>query len=240
MLKGKVFLITGATGSIGKSATLALAKAGARLIILAKNEDKLKDLSGHLIKRAEFEPLCCPLDFLTLTASDATDFFKELHQFTHQLDGLIHAAGIPAPMTPIENLSHKDIQNVWQINFHAKLMLTQKAIPLLKNSEDGKIVFCQPKKSSLYQSLENMIHLATQSLANDLNEELAQNNIKATCLKLPAINSPYRQKGYPYEARENNIDAHLLADIWPKLLSQEELTIDKVLSTLKKNERLDA
>lgn len=44
-LKGKVALITGASSGIGKAIALELDKAGMKLILTARSEDKLKDLA---------------------------------------------------------------------------------------------------------------------------------------------------------------------------------------------------
>lgn len=98
----KTFIISGATGTIGKSITLSLAKAGANLILIAKNKDRLTQLGKHLIKRYQHDPLLCPIDFLSFQAADATALFAEIKGYTNAIDGLIHCAGIAPPTNPIK------------------------------------------------------------------------------------------------------------------------------------------
>ena len=44
-LSGKVALVTGATGGIGKEIAILLHRAGCRLVLTGRNEEKLKNVS---------------------------------------------------------------------------------------------------------------------------------------------------------------------------------------------------
>ncbi|RMF29011.1 MAG: SDR family NAD(P)-dependent oxidoreductase, partial [Candidatus Nitrosothermus koennekii] len=54
-LDNKVALITGATGSIGNSISRLFAKEGASLILLGRNQNKLKSLSTELTSKYNIE-----------------------------------------------------------------------------------------------------------------------------------------------------------------------------------------
>lgn len=50
--KDKVVVITGASSGIGEAAARKLAKAGAKIILAARREDRLKEMLIQLIKKA--------------------------------------------------------------------------------------------------------------------------------------------------------------------------------------------
>jgi short-subunit dehydrogenase len=224
MLKNKTLVICGATGTIGKSLSLMLASKGAKLILIAKNKERLRKLGEHLIKRHQHDPLLCPIDFLTMQPNDAKDLFDEIGNYTETLDGLIHAAGLAPPLCPVSELSSKDYLNTLQVNAHAKFYLSQQAIPYLKKSPKGQLIFCEPKQSNhkAFHLLEQMTQQMINAYVTTLNEESEQTSLKATMLSLPAINSPYRQKGYPFEDKSNNYQAKDLEKIWMSLFANED------------------
>ena len=49
-LSGKVALVAGSSQGIGKEAAIELSKMGAKIVLLARNEDKLKGVLGELDK----------------------------------------------------------------------------------------------------------------------------------------------------------------------------------------------
>ncbi|MEK7919178.1 SDR family oxidoreductase [Burkholderia contaminans] len=63
---GKTALVTGASSGIGRAFAYALAKRGARLLLVARSRDKLHDLAAEL--RRDY---ACDADFLTVDLSTA-------------------------------------------------------------------------------------------------------------------------------------------------------------------------
>ncbi|AZF04444.1 SDR family NAD(P)-dependent oxidoreductase [Pseudomonas sp. R5-89-07] len=101
-LQGKHILVTGASSGIGREVAVWLSKQGARIALVARDmprlEETLQRLEGHGHSIAV-------LDFLN--ESDISGWMKKIAKETAPFDGLVHAAGIQAPM-PIRatSLSH--------------------------------------------------------------------------------------------------------------------------------------
>src|SRR5690348_18469649 len=70
-LDGRVVLITGAAGGIGKALSLACARAGATLVLHGRVVRKLETLYDEIVAAQLPEPTILPLD---LARADASDF----------------------------------------------------------------------------------------------------------------------------------------------------------------------
>lgn len=137
-LAGKRILLTGASSGIGRALAGALAARGARLLLTARREDRLRTLVAELdAAGAEHLP--------EILAGDVTEprIQRELvHAAERQLGGLdavINCAGIGA-VGPFEEADSERARTVFEVNFFAPLELTRAALPLLKLGVDPIIV----------------------------------------------------------------------------------------------------
>ena len=92
VLTGRVILITGAAGSLGRVAAKACAEAGAQLVLLDKAVDRLAQFSDTLIRAGLPAAALYPMDLAGATETDYAELATVVeHQFG-QLDGLLHLA----------------------------------------------------------------------------------------------------------------------------------------------------
>ena len=136
-LKGRVAVITGAGGGIGRATAAALAKEGATLALLGGN---------NLIRLAETEAevkaagaQCLPL------AGDLTDMdfleksVKTAAEKMGGIDILINNAGM-AYNSKFEETPEAIFDKIMQINVKVPYFLTQKVLPYLRKSGRASIV----------------------------------------------------------------------------------------------------
>ena len=91
-LSGKLAVITGGSSGIGFSTALLLAKRGARILIVARNEIKLAEAQQQLSVHSQY-----PVVTLSADISQAEDIKKlaeEVHQLAPCADIIINSAGI--------------------------------------------------------------------------------------------------------------------------------------------------
>jgi clavulanate-9-aldehyde reductase len=91
-LKDKVAVITGASSGIGEAIAHALAVEGAELALLARREDKLKEVSKAVQLRSGKEPLIAVAD-----VSDAKSVSKAIQLVEkkfQRIDILVNNAGV--------------------------------------------------------------------------------------------------------------------------------------------------
>ena len=86
---GRKILVTGASSGIGKQTALTLGKLGADVILVARREEKLKEVLNELDGNNN---ACYAAD---LSEMDRIEMlFKQIAEEQGRLDGMVYAAGI--------------------------------------------------------------------------------------------------------------------------------------------------
>lgn len=140
-LKDRIILVTGAGDGIGKTAALTFAKHGATVILLGKTIAKLERTYDAIVEAGYPQPAIIPMDLETATYDHYQEVADTIEQEFGRLDGLLHNAGYLGALTPIQQYDLKMWAQVMHINLTAPFLLTRALIPLLKKSDDARILF---------------------------------------------------------------------------------------------------
>jgi 3-oxoacyl-[acyl-carrier protein] reductase len=136
-LANKTALVTGASRGIGRATALALAAAGARVIIhYGCNADEAKTVVDQ-IRAAGGRADAVAAD---LAASDGAHVLaaQVRNLIGNRLDIFVSNAGI-SKAAPIENITVKDFDDLFAVNVRAPYFLLQQLLPIL--GEGGSVVF---------------------------------------------------------------------------------------------------
>ena len=132
---GKVVLISGATGGMGKEIAKQLSKEECKLALFARREEKLKEISNK-ISNDKTECIYKKCDVKN------KEDVKEAVEFTHKkfgrVDVAILTAGILIP-NPIETLDSNIIKNSMEINFLGNVYFIEYLLPIMKSQKSGTI-----------------------------------------------------------------------------------------------------
>ena len=136
-LKGKVAILTGASGGIGKVIADYLAKEGVNLALLGgRNVDALTATACAVKKRG----VKCLVISGDLTDNAFLDgAVKKTAEFFGKIDILINNAGL-AINCPFENVTEKQFDDVMDLDVKAPFFLTQKALLYLKKSDYATVI----------------------------------------------------------------------------------------------------
>lgn len=174
-LTGKTILITGASSGIGRQTAMVCANLGAKCVITGRNEDRLNETlsslagNGHISIVADISP---------------QEGIELLAQGVPELDGLVNNAGI-AINKPIAFYKQEDLNNVFQTNTFAPMMLVKALVKKKKMARGCSIVFTS-SVASFHSDLSNGIYGASKAALTAymhyVARELAPKGIRANAV----------------------------------------------------------
>ena len=130
-MKDKICIITGAGGGIGAAIAEALFSCGFKLVLMGRNEEKLKKVANGR------ECLILPGDICN------DEYIKETIEKTVQtyggIDILINNAGV-AQSRDFEEISMEEYDMIMNTNARAPFLMCKTALPYIKASSCGTII----------------------------------------------------------------------------------------------------
>jgi 3-oxoacyl-[acyl-carrier protein] reductase len=135
-LKDKVALVTGASQGIGRDAALALAEAGARVAVAARNEEKLTVLVAE-IEAAGGVALAVKMD--VADGDQVKAGFKQVLEKFGRLDILVNNAAITRDGLAMR-MKLDDWEAVLQTNLTGAHLCIQQALATMMRARAGRII----------------------------------------------------------------------------------------------------
>ncbi len=136
-LQGAKILLTGASSGIGAALAPILAERGATVGIVARREDRLRDVLAecqqHTPKSRMWAADLGDLDRAEQVALAAWDAFGGL-------DALVNNAAIPK-RTHVAQLTPDDVEHVMDVDFHSPMRMSLAVLPRMLERASGTILF---------------------------------------------------------------------------------------------------
>jgi len=178
-LHGRVAVVTGAGGGIGRGIALALARRGCHLALADI------DAAGVAASASEAEALGVRTSRHVLDVADRAAVAAlpiAVRAVQGRVDVLVNNAGVALGGT-FEQVSEADFDWLMAINFEAVVRMTRAFLPLLRASDDARIV----NISSVYglvsppgQSAYSASKFAVRGFSNALRHELVGTRVGVT------------------------------------------------------------
>jgi NAD(P)-dependent dehydrogenase (short-subunit alcohol dehydrogenase family) len=199
-LSDKVAVVTGASRGIGRAAALALAKAGAHVVAVARTQGGLTELDDEIRAATGQSATLVPMD---LAEGDGIDQLGlALHQRFGRLDILVHAAAILGPITPVSHLEPKAWERVVAVNLTATYRLIRSFEPLLKASDAGRSIFLTTGNAShpkAFFGAYGATKAGMEQMVRTWAEELEQTKVRAVLLDPNTMRTAMRAEAMPGE-----------------------------------------
>jgi 3-oxoacyl-[acyl-carrier protein] reductase len=135
-LKDKVAIVTGASQGIGRDTALALAEAGAKVVVAARNEEKLSTLVAEIVA-AGGEAMALKLDVADPEQVKAG--FKQIVEKFGRLDILVNNAAVTRDGLAMR-MKKDDWDTVIQTNLTGAHLCIQQALPVMMKARTGRII----------------------------------------------------------------------------------------------------
>jgi NADP-dependent 3-hydroxy acid dehydrogenase YdfG len=130
-LAGQAALVTGASSGIGRASALALADAGAAVVLVARRESRLSTVAGD-VEAAGGRALVAPAD-----VTDASAVAEAVERGVTAFDGLdvvVAAAGVLERAERIDELSLEAYRRQRAVNVDGVFYTVRAALPALRES----------------------------------------------------------------------------------------------------------
>jgi NAD(P)-dependent dehydrogenase (short-subunit alcohol dehydrogenase family) len=145
-LAGRIALITGASRGIGYATGIALARAGAHVVAVARTVGGLEELDDA-VRAAGSAATLVPLDM-----RDYDGLYRlaaALNERHGRLDALVGNAAIAGVPSPLDHIEPKAWDEAFAVNVTANWHLIRAMDPLLRRSDAGRAVFVTSRAATL-------------------------------------------------------------------------------------------
>ncbi|NQY85916.1 MAG: SDR family NAD(P)-dependent oxidoreductase, partial [Alcanivorax sp.] len=173
--KDRIILVTGAGAGIGRAVALALAAHGATVILLGRTQSKLEAVYDKIKAAGGPEPALAPVNMEVARPEDYQELATLFGREFGRLDGVLHNASVLGDITPLERYGADTWDSVMRVNVNSAFYLTQALLPLLRDSDDGRILFTSSsvgRKGRAFWGAYASSKAATENLSQTLAEEL--------------------------------------------------------------------
>lgn len=181
-LEGKVCIITGASGGIGKAIVEKLAATKAKVVLAARRLEVLEELRETLPWKDNC--LCIKCDVTKL--NDLENLVQQTQKHFEKIDVLVNCAGVSS-QHPFWEQPLEDIEKVMYTNYYSYVMLSRLIVNHMKENKGGHIVNITsgsvmvdppPRNFIVYTSLK----VALRAFAKGLFWEMRDFGIKITSI----------------------------------------------------------
>ena len=178
----KTALITGASEGIGRSLAEAFAKHGHSLILVARNQQKLNELSMYLNAKYRVDATVVAMDLIPSNAPQ--ELYERLQAEGIKVDILVNNAG----MMQVEKLAEADLgqlNNLLDLNIKTLVNMTHQFLPDMLARQSGKIMnvgsiasFMPTPNFSAYGASKAFV----LSFSEGISQELRNTGVSVTCV----------------------------------------------------------
>lgn len=209
-LRGKRILVTGASSGIGRQCAIDFSKAGAQVLLIARNTARLRE-TKDMMEGAGHSMI--PLD---LTHFDGIpECIEGFVDENGKLDGLVNCAGISTTL-PLKQMSAEKVNEFLNVNVTSAIELTREVVKVKNMNACGSVIFFSSIMGCVGESGKSLYSLTKGALiaaARSLACELAKRQIRVNCVSpgaiLTPINANLPHMAYP-EQRKQLESKHLL------------------------------
>jgi NAD(P)-dependent dehydrogenase (short-subunit alcohol dehydrogenase family) len=191
-LKGKRILITGASSGIGEAGAEKLARAGAKVIVVARRQELLDAVAARITAAGgDARALMC--DLSDLGAID--ELVATLEKDLGGIDILINNAGRSIRRPLAESLDRwHDVERTMALNYYSPLRLIRGLAPGMRERGDGHIINVSTwgvlNESSPLFSVYNASKAALTAVSRVIETEWSRDGVHSTTLFYPLVKTP--------------------------------------------------
>ena len=182
-------IIFGSTGILGSRVSLDLARMNTNLILHGKSIEKLIKLDDE-IKKFNKNVTLFQADITHKEFS--TNLLSKVGSKFSRIDFIINLVGVFFGLRPLTNFSHKEWDNLIEINLSSCWRIIKELEPLIRKSKDSKIIFLENKDISSGKAYHNTFSIcqkAKETMLKIFSKENSKFKIKVHFIDIEKVNA---------------------------------------------------
>jgi len=199
-IKDQVAIVTGASQGIGKDISKLLGSCGAKVVLIARNEEKLNDLKREM-ENSGYEVMSIPCDVTQV--QQLSEVMKRVYERFKRIDILINNAGTNITKEA-EEVTETDWDTVLDLNLKSAFFCSQAASKYMKKGQKGKIINMSSQMSQVgyykraaYCSSKGGLMQQTRALAIEwAKDHIKVNSIAPTFIETPMTETMFQDKEF--------------------------------------------
>lgn len=199
-LAGRVVLVTGAGGGLGRAVALACAAHGATVVLAGRTVAKLEATYDALRAAGGPDGAIYPINFTGASWSDYEQFAATLEREFGRLDGLVHCAAHFKGYAPLADTDPRDWMEALQVNVTAAFALTRHCLPLLEKAGAASVVLLSDacgRRGRAYSGAYGVSKFALEGLMQIWAQELESGGrVRINTLDPGPLDTALRRRGY--------------------------------------------
>lgn len=210
-MKDKIVLIVGGSGGIGKACARVFAKAGAQVVLAARNQQEAEKVAKE-INDSGGEAYVIGVEVTDLAS--VSKMAREVIQDLGPIDVLVNAFG-KAVIQPLLDIKPDDAREMFDVNIYGTFLVTQTIVRYMATEKKGRVILFPGsvgkypmKNSSVYSASK----FAVTGFAKSLTEEFKRSGVKFTLMHFGGVDTPMWDS--------DTVDMRVQKD---KMLSTEEV-----------------
>ncbi len=204
--KNRVILVTGASSGIGHAAAVDFANHGATVYAGVRKAEQAQELTR--LSASCGGGVLRPLLFDVTDPAQVEHAIQEIKKHSGRLDAVINNAGLTVA-GPVEGIPLEDYRTQFEVNFFGVVAVTQKALPLIRQSK-GRVLMISSvngRMTSPFLSAYSASKFALEGFSNALRLEMDPFGVRVCLIEPGPIRTPIWKKALD---RGNELEAN-----WP-------------------------
>lgn len=235
-LAGASVVITGGSRGLGLELARAFAAEGARLTLLARDEDELDDAWTEFRHERE-DVLVHACD--VRERAEVRDAVQYVLQKRGRIDVLVNCAGV-IQTGPVEHMEEDDFEGAMDVHFRGPLYTMLEVIPAMKRQGGGRIA-----NVSSVGGLVAVPHLmpysaskfALTGLSDGMRAELARHDIRVTTVWPGLMRTGSHRQAWFKGQHRREFDWFAIADASPLLSTSAEKAARQIVEACRTGKR---
>jgi NAD(P)-dependent dehydrogenase (short-subunit alcohol dehydrogenase family) len=220
---GKVVLITGGTGALGRAVAQAFGTSNATTLVTYIIDEESEDVKAKIKTITE-------LIKADITKEDqAKKLVSHVINTYDRIDVLVNVVGGYLGGKTVAELDETEWDKMMNMNLKSAFLISKHVIPLMLSAKHGKIVHVSSRtglKSDGYDSAYSASKSALIRLVESISEEVKEHNINVNCILPSTIDTEANRNAMPDSDFSKWVKTEDLANLVLFLCSDEAKLIN--------------